>query len=288
MVSKDFIEALNGSTSAVIASAIVYPLDILTTRIQVQNKVPGEEDKNPSKLSILRDLIKTRGLNGIYSGLSMALIQTFFSNFGYFYIYSYIKRVCKKYGAQQTIAVNLLQGAFAGALSRYPPFFNPSFFTTPISVVTTRLQATNNTKDTYKSVAATILKEEGVLGFWRGFGASMVLCSNPAITYGVYERVKQILPTQTSPLESFVIGAFTKALATVSTYPYIYAKTRLQAGSEAGIVDCLTKAVKQDGIKGCYKGMNEQLTKSVLSQALLFALKDYLTMLFSMIKTKEV
>ena len=38
-----------------------------------------------------------------------------------------------------------------------------------------------------------IESEDGVFGLWRGLKASLVLVVNPAITYGAYERLKEVI-----------------------------------------------------------------------------------------------
>ncbi|KAJ3356580.1 ADP/ATP carrier protein [Kappamyces sp. JEL0680] len=274
MVSKHFVDALAGSSSSVLANAIVYPLDVVTTRVQMRER-PAE--KKQTKWQLISKIIKERGLAGLYAGMDVSLLQTFWSNFGYFYFYSWIKRLYSRYSKTTNIAIELFQGALAGAISRA--------FTTPISVVTTRLQASDKSED-YRSVVQSILKEDGVAGFWRGFQASLILTINPSITYGVFEWIKKLpmFPAQTTPFQSFLVGAFTKSLATVITYPYILAKTRLQGGKgRLGALECLVKEFKTNGPGGLYSGLNEQLSKAVLSQALLFALKDYITQAFTYI-----
>ncbi|KAG6865793.1 hypothetical protein C0991_011785 [Blastosporella zonata] len=116
-----------------------------------------------------------------------------------------------------------------------------------------------------------------------------------------------------SPLLSFFIGALSKTLATVVsvkslqcltcssssykvTYPYIMAKVRIQArsadaddGQEAsplcphhtdphsrhvGALQILARVLKKEGIIGWYQGMQAQITKAVISQALLFMSKE--------------
>jgi len=69
----------------------------------------------------------------------------------------------------------------------------------------------------------------------------LVLTVNPAITYGLFERVKGLLVLakmkaggkgdKLSPGIAFVVGALSKTLATVVTYPYLFAKVRIQARS---------------------------------------------------------
>ena len=102
--------------------------------------------------------------------------------------------------------------------------------------------------NSFWGVGREIVREEGVAGLWLGIKPGLVLTVNPAITYGVFERVKSILllaqekaataPSngKLTPGMNFLVGALSKTLATVVTYPYIMAKVRIQArGSDAQI-----------------------------------------------------
>ena len=109
-----------------------------------------------------------------------------------------------------------------------------------------------------------------------------MLTVNPAITYGVFERVKTIILATSAdgkmtPGKSFLVGALSKTLATVVTFPYILSKIRLQAKNTQykGAIDCLSQIAREKGIAGWYQGMQAQITKAVLAQALLFYFRDY-------------
>lgn len=84
-------------------------------------------------------------------------------------------------------AVELSLGAVAGALAQ--------LFTSPIAVVTTRQQT--QPKGEKKGMLATakevIDSEDGWTGLWRGMKASLVLVVNPSITYGAYQRLREVL-----------------------------------------------------------------------------------------------
>lgn len=88
--------------------------------------------------------------------------------------------------------------------------------------------------DSFFGVAKEIIEEEGVTGLWLGIKPGLVLTVNPAITYGVYERVKSLLllaqesakgpvkgGLKLSPWTSFLIGALSKTLATVVRFPAV-------------------------------------------------------------------
>lgn len=193
--------------------------------------------------------------------------------YAYFFFYSflrtsYIKRLTAKApsGSKAPIlstAAELSLGAIAGALSQ--------IFTIPVSVIATRQQVGRSSRaqksgessllgsddddDSFFGVGREIIREEGVTGLWLGIKPGMVLTVNPAITYGVYERLKNILilakatagaADKLTPGMTFLLGAFSKTLATIVsrslhlgprlelnpgqvTYPYIMAKVRIQA-----------------------------------------------------------
>lgn len=156
--------------------------------------------------------------------------------------------------------MELILGALAGAMT--------TLVTTPVSVVTTRQQTLpSNERQGVLSTCATIVQEEGIAGLWRGIRPSLILCVNPAITYGSFEKVKQfvteVLKLPLTPGVNFVVGALSKTLATIVTYPYIMAKVRLQwkpskdienkvvAYKSAG--DVLARVLKSEGFFGWYK-----------------------------------
>lgn len=190
--------AVAGSAGAVIANALVYPLDIVKTRLQVQMKKHHSDPVSSTHttnerhytgtLHAIMTIIEDEGVNGLYSGMAGSLLGVASTNFAYFYWYSvvrdlYTARVTK--GKNPSTAAELSLGAVAGALAQ--------LFTIPIAVVTTRQQT--QPKHDKKGMLATAREvaegEDGYAGLWRGIKASMVLVINPAITYGAYQRLKE-------------------------------------------------------------------------------------------------
>ncbi|KAI6042917.1 mitochondrial carrier [Pisolithus marmoratus] len=353
--------ALAGALGACFSNAIVYPLDVAKTRIQATSSTAkGKRKDDMTMLSVLRDMLREEGVMGWYSGFAATMLNTFSTQYAYFFFYSFIrtayaKRLTSKlpHGSKPpplSTAAELTLGAIAGALSQ--------IFTIPVSVIATRQQIGKSLRQSTKSysvldsgdnesqpyqldapklsegetkelqedqddnsflnVAREIIREDGITGLWRGLKPSMVLTVNPAITYGVYERLKSILLLarekaaeggKMSPWMSFMLGAFSKTLATVVTYPYIMAKVRIQArtsgsdtdepagrddriedvekhlggslqkhprgrAKQSGALALLIRVLKTEGLVGWYQGMSAQIIKAVLSQALLFVSKE--------------
>ena len=84
----------------------------------------------------------------------------------------------------------------------------------------------------FVETANEIIRDGGPTALWTGLRPGLVLTVNPAITYGVFERLKtwilQSRPRASGKLslgEAFVLGMCSKTLATVVTYPYIFVST---------------------------------------------------------------
>jgi len=134
--------------------------------------------------------LKDEGLAGLYSGMVPSLIGVASANFAYFYWYSVVRTLyitrTNTIGSPST-PVELSLGAVAGALAQ--------LFTIPIAVVTTRQQTQpkGEKKGMFETAREVINSEDGYSGLWRGMKASLVLVINPSITYGAYQRLREVL-----------------------------------------------------------------------------------------------
>lgn len=329
-------KAASGAMASVIANTLVYPLDLSKTIIQTQVKkhrpnstsseesdysstaedsvfvqrAKGDDLKYKNTVDVLKKIYAKKGVLGWYHGLILSILGTAAQNFSYFYWYTIVKRVyaqlTKKSASHKHLTpVELFLGALAAAISQ--------LFTMPIGVITTHQQTDKLHRSLYQ-LAKEIYVHDGITGFWKGLRVSLVLCINPSITYGSYERLKQTLYNDKEflgPLESFSIGMLAKSMATLATQPLIVSKAMLQKklhkqekkqddkivldhDDEEVKFDLFTHALshlwKTEKIHGLYKGVAPQLIKGVIVQGLLFMFKDQIDMLFllllKMIKTR--
>lgn len=204
--------ALAGSAGALVANSLVYPLDLVKTRLQTQVKRSAKDTYVEEAGSVhyegtihaIQHIIQEEGVSGLFNGLAGNLLGVVSTNFAYFYWYgvvreTYANKIAAKKGQAASTAVELTMGAIAGALAQ--------LFTIPIAVVTTRQQTQK--KGEKKSIVATareVVDEDGVAGLWRGIKASMVLVVNPSITYGAYERLRTLMfpgKARLAPQEAF-------------------------------------------------------------------------------------
>lgn len=225
--------AVAGATGAVLANALVYPLDLyasaccrfrtgnkeyannhasihrVKTKLQVQVKTNDAKDENSetvhykSTLDAITKIVEKEGVEGLYSGIVGSLIGVASTNFAYFYWYTVVRAfymASNKVPKPPGTAIELSLGAVAGAVAQ--------IFTIPVAVITTRqqTQAKNERKGLIETGKEIVDSEDGWTGLWRGLKASLILVVNPAITYGAYQRLKDIIfPGKNSlkPWEAF-------------------------------------------------------------------------------------
>ncbi|KAM3712892.1 hypothetical protein ACB098_01G215900 [Castanea mollissima] len=127
-----------------------------------------------------------------------------------------------------------------------------------------------------------IAKTEGVMGFYRGNGASVArIVPYAALHYMTYEQYRRwIIVTfpdvGRGPVLDLVAGSFAGGTAVLFTYPLDLVRTKLAyqvVGSSKlnaqmliknelvykGILDCFSKTYKEAGIRGLYRGVAPSL-----------------------------
>lgn len=195
----------------------------------------------------------------MYRGIKPVLGSLGSSNFIYFYTFHGLKSL-----HQSSTQNDLLLGIAAGIIN--------VFTTTPLWVVNSRLKASSNQPfsgllDGLLHIANT----EGVGALWSGIGPSLILVSNPAIQFTVYEALKRRVNAKNA-WHFFLLGACAKAVATVATYPLQLAQARQRNGKDGRVntAALLWLIWKKHGTKGLFSGVEAKLWQTVLTAALMF------------------
>lgn len=156
------IQAFSGSIGSAAANASSYPLDLVTTRLQTtrSKRIRGLK----GALMLLRQIVQRHGLAGLYDGLNTDTGATVLSGFFYYYFYSFLRGLLAKRrnltaGSKGkipalSVAEELSLGFAAGLASR--------LISTPLSVVTIRLQTEREGAEEEEEVLNEDAKESGV------------------------------------------------------------------------------------------------------------------------------
>ncbi|KAK4743198.1 hypothetical protein SAY87_001199 [Trapa incisa] len=290
-------EATSGAIGALVSTTVLYPLDTCKTKYQAETRT-GRHQKYRNISDVLWQAISTRQVLSLYQGLGTKNLQSFISQFIYFYGYSFFKRLYFQKSGNKTIGTkaNLIIAAAAGA-------FNV-VVTMPLDTASSKMQTSEFGKS--KGLRKTL--SEGTLGeAFDGLGISLLLTINPSIQYTVFDQLKQRMlkskqnartngpsssPEALSAFSAFILGAVSKCVATCLTYPAIRCKVTIQAAeleleeddtkepqekARRTISGALYSIWKREGLLGFFKGLQAQILKTVLSSALLLMVKEKIT-----------
>jgi hypothetical protein len=125
------------------------------------------------------------------------------------------------------------------------------------------------------TMASSIVENEGILSLYRGNGANLIrVIPNAAIKFSLNDYLRGVVkkPDQKNLTFPQLIG--TSSLAGIfqitCTYPLDFTRTRLAIAKEqlssvhyTGIIDCLSKTMRQEGILAIYKGIVPSLLMGV-------------------------
>lgn len=181
--------------------------------MQIRTRLQAEESSkgNRGPLGTLVDIANSHeGLKGLYTGLGGNLKIMAVAQAVYFFWYNSLKNtVEKRTGHALTVVENLMLAYTAGAIN--------AGSTCPLWSVATRLKLRAKARakaaedaggdeekgsdgddgdeaddggDTIVGQLKAIYKEGGVKGLYNGLGPALLLCTNPAIQFLVYEQLK--------------------------------------------------------------------------------------------------
>ncbi|XP_030496280.1 nicotinamide adenine dinucleotide transporter 1, chloroplastic-like isoform X1 [Cannabis sativa] len=283
---RDFIvHAGSGASAGAIAATFVCPLDVIKTRLQVHGVPSGH--KGSIIVSSLENIIKTEGLRGLYRGLSPTILALLPNWAVYFTVYERLKHLLHSHAVADdshhlTIGANMVAAAGAGAAT--------AISTNPLWVVKTRLQTQGMRPDVipYKSIFSALTRiahEEGFRGLYSGVLPSLVGVSHVAIQFPAYEQIKYyIAKKNNTTVDKLNSGSFaiassiSKVVASVLTYPHEVVRSRLQEQGHsrntevryAGVIDCVKKVFRKEGIPGFYRGCATNLLRTTPSAIITF------------------
>lgn len=290
-------EATSGAIGALVSTTILYPLDTCKTKYQAEVRAHNQQ-KYRNISDVFWEAISTRQVLSLYQGLGTKNLQSFISQFIYFYGYSFFKRMYLEKSGNKTMGTkaNLIVAAAAGACT--------VIVTQPLDTASSRMQTSEFGKS--KGLWKT-LSEGTWMEAFDGLGISLLLTSNPSIQYTVFDQLKQRLlsgqlskrtgtessPEALSAFSAFVLGAVSKCIASCLTYPAIRCKVMIQAADEdedgsnevqershktkKTVSDAFYAIWRREGPLGFFKGLQAQILKTVLSSALLLMIKEKIT-----------
>ena len=280
---KDTIlsEVLSASVGGALSASILYPLEVLKTRMQADDKEDNDDDEAPQGMvEYAKRLYEQEGLKVYFKGVETSAFQSSLEKACYFFAYTALKNIHRAVSTKSNRTLSAPMNLFLGCLAEWAHL--P--VTMPIDCLTTAIQTNKNSGDNAVALMLTMLKEGNM---YKGIQAYYVLCFKPALQYTVFEQVKAALlqnrrEKTLSAAESFLLGMFARTVATVAVFPFVRAKVVLQSRRKNGgegtnsIQSLLKEMYQTQGVAGLYQGLGPELTRGVFSAALMLMIKEQL------------
>ena len=283
--------------SAGMTRATCQPLDVVKIRMQLQTRSkPEAQYKNLFHALLL--IPKEEGFFALWKGhlpaqylsITYGMIQ-----FGSFELFTKILYSESNDGRFPGLhfASGFLSG-ICGTLCSYP-----------FDTVRTRLvaQPGQGTRRLYRgslNAFRTMTVQEGLASVFKGIVPTLAMAAPySSLQFGFYGLFNSWIPFQVDQLgenisvgRSLLCGALAGLCSKLTVFPLDTVKKRLQVtGFEArreirfnGMLDCVSKTLKREGVQGLFKGVSPALVKAVSITAINFSFYEYCVMILVQVR----
>lgn len=248
-----------GGTSGSIATCFVQPIDMIKVRIQILSE---QGVKNIGPVKVAKDLLASNGIMYFYKGLDSAILRQLTygtTRLGCFYSFlDFFKK--KNKGGEPTIIQKSISSFFAGGIG--------AFVGNPADLILVRMQADATLpvehRRNYKNVfhgASCIVRDEGFTNLWRGCSPTITrACIINLAMLAPFEEMKHRLKNAIPNVQirTIIASLMASFLGSFASLPFDNAKTKMQKmkdGQYKGIVDCMTKTIKNEGASKLWVGL---------------------------------
>ncbi|KAJ2614240.1 hypothetical protein H4S08_001809 [Coemansia sp. RSA 1365] len=268
--------SIAGAGAGCVSSVVTCPLDVVKTRLQYQGVLVKKYQKSGYKpykgtIGTLKRIVAEEGTRGLYRGLA-PMMMGYLPTWGiYFAAYESLKRELSAANPWLSVgptAVHVMSAIGAGA--------STSLLTNPIWVLKSRFMTQSVFTDyRYTSMwhaVRMIYSAEGLHGFYKGLGSSLLGSTHVAVQFPLYEYLKHWMNVDKEhQLESsriLLASAVSKMVASSATYPHEVIRTRLQNQSAApykykGILHAIRLIYHEEGVTAFYRGLPTNLIRTV-------------------------
>lgn len=283
-----------GSIAGCIGATVVYPIDLVKTRMQAQK----HKALYDNSIDCFKKIIKNEGFKGLYSGLAAQLVGVAPEKAIKLTVNDLVRGIGTDEFGKITMGWEILAGSSAGACQ--------VIFTNPLEIVKIRLQMQGGQKNKmlkpgeipHKQLGAgQIIKQLGIKGLYKGASACLLRdVPFSAIYFPTYANIKKYVfnfdpedvnkKHNLNSFELLISGAMAGAPAAFFTTPADVIKTRLQMERKSteikynGIVHAFGIILKEEGISAFFKGSLARVFRSSPQFGFTLASYEFLQKMF--------
>ncbi|KAJ2910803.1 mitochondrial aspartate-glutamate transporter agc1 [Coemansia aciculifera] len=263
-----------GAVAGGIGAAVVYPIDLVKTRMQNQRSAVVGEMLYKNSIDCFRKVVRNEGILGLYRGLGPQLVGVAPEKAIKLTVNDFMRsRLTSKDTGKIAFVSEVIAGGTAGACQ--------VIFTNPLEIVKIRLQiqgeilkdAVGAATPIVRRSALTIVKELGLLGLYKGASACLLRdIPFSAIYFSCYSHIKKDIfregERRLGMIDLLLAGALAGMPAAYLATPADVIKTRLQVVAKkgetvyTGLLDAARKIYKEEGFKAFFKGGPARVLRS--------------------------
>ncbi|KAH8286330.1 hypothetical protein KR054_007045 [Drosophila jambulina] len=284
-----YMKYVMGGSSAMLATSLTQPLDLVKTRMQLSGTLGIPEYK--TSWEVLSRVFKGEGMISLYNGLGAGLLRQASYTTAKMGLYQMeLNWYRKSFDTDPSLVASLVMGIAAGGFG--------AMFGNPADVAMVRMMADNRLPSSerrkYKNVGdafVRIVKDEGVLTLWRGclptVGRAMIV---NMVQLASYSQLKKQFHGHLDEGWTLQFGAAMVAglLSTAASLPLDLAKTRIQQmrliegkPEYSGTLDVLMKVLKNEGFLAMWKGFTPHLCRVAPHTVLSFVFLEQMNKVYA-------
>ncbi|EUC30904.1 hypothetical protein COCVIDRAFT_40709 [Bipolaris victoriae FI3] len=258
-----------GGIAGGVEGFLSYPLEFAKTRVQLRAEKGVPTPRNP--FLVITQIYRNEGIRALYKGCGALVFGSVGKDGVRFLFFDQIKASFADPETGNLSPVrNLLAGMAAGVVASITAV-------TPTERIKTALIDDARTEKRFRSglhATATIWKEHGILGLYRGFaGTTLKQASATAFRLGTYNILKDYEKKKNieqNTAVNFANGSVAGVVTTLSTQPFDVIKTRSQSAKGTSTAEAVKSVLLDYGVRGFWKGTTMRLGRTVFSGGILF------------------
>ncbi|KAE8447263.1 hypothetical protein EG329_010957 [Mollisiaceae sp. DMI_Dod_QoI] len=259
-----------GALAGAFGAFMVYPIDLVKTRMQNQRSSRVGEMLYKNSLDCAKKVIRNEGFKGLYSGILPQLVGVAPEKAIKLTVNDMARQFFSEPNGKIWLPYEFISGGAAGACQ--------VIFTNPLEIVKIRLQVqgevAKNVEGAPRRSAMWIIRNLGLIGLYKGASACLLRdVPFSAIYFTSYNHLKRdyFKESQTKKLgvlQLLTAGAIAGMPAAYLTTPCDVIKTRLQVEARKGessytsLRHCATTIFKEEGFKAFFKGGPARILRS--------------------------
>ncbi|CAI0412156.1 unnamed protein product [Linum tenue] len=290
-------QLLAGGLAGALSKTCTAPLARLTILFQIQGM--HSNVATLEKASIWHEasrIVREEGVRAFWKGNLVTIAHRLPYSSVNFYAYEHYKKLLHMIPGLEShkeriggdVFVHFLGGGMAGITAATTTY--------PLDLVRTRLAAQTNVLY-YRGIGhalQTICREEGVLGLYKGLGATLLgVGPNIALSFSVYESLRSLWqsqrPDDPTVAVSLACGSLSGIASSTVTFPLDLVRRRKQlegAGGRArvyttGLFGIFKHIIKTEGFRGLYRGIMPEYYKVVPGVGICFMTYETLKVLLA-------